>query len=439
MALHILELFIIYPWTLVESATLAYITNPAGSTLSVLDTASNTVLTTVTVGEGPTDVVVTSAGTRAYISGGGRIALLDTTDQTVIDSVPDLNNPQGLALDPTGTRLYVANYNTVEVTVLDTVSQTILTKVPVARNPNKVAVNPVGTRLYAVGCSPRFGLSNISVIDTASLTVIASLLFTDGCMNDVAVHPTGMWAYAAGVRGVRVLETVNNTIIAQVLADSSSEGVAVHPDGTRLYATNDGGSIQQPGTVTVIDTITLAVIAKVSVGRGPKGVAVHPDGTYLYVTNVGDGTLSILDTANMTVLTTLLVGTASMHGFPRVVVHRIPPDEPACNIQLNATTFVTGDQVLAQTVRITNPTPLPQAIEFKFWFEVPGQPPVSMARGGAEGSVVLPAGLHQSVGLLPLFTVGSELPRGLYGFHCRFIHPVTGALITQDLNPFLLQ
>ncbi len=64
------------------------------------------------------------------------------------------------------------------------------------------------------------------------------------------------------------------------------------------YITNESA-----GTVSVIDTTTDTVIGDpILVGRVPYGVAVTPDGSKVYVTN-GAGTVSVIDTATNAVST----------------------------------------------------------------------------------------------------------------------------------------
>jgi YVTN family beta-propeller protein len=72
--------------------------------------------------------------------------------------------------------------------------------------------------------------------------------------------------------------------------------VAVSTDGSKVYVTN------RPNTVSVIDTATNTVTATISVGNGPVGVAVKPDGSKLYVANVVDNTVSVIDTATNIVI-----------------------------------------------------------------------------------------------------------------------------------------
>ena len=110
-----------------------------------------------------------------------------------------------------------------------------------------------------------------------------------------------------------------------------------------------------------------------------------------------------------------------------------------CEIELNQAAFVNGEQVVAQVFRIGNSAPTGLAIEWKIWFEAPGISPIRYNNGGADGSVVIPAGLNVNLGPTPLFTVSPSAPRGTYVFGCRMLQPTTGALLTEDLNTFEIQ
>lgn len=112
---------------------------------------------------------------------------------------------------------------------------------------------------------------------------------------------------------------------------------------------------------------------------------------------------------------------------------------PVCDMQLNQTTFVNGNTGVAQVLRVANPGAVAVQVEGKIWFEVPGMAPVSFINVGADGSVTLPPGSSTDIGPRTLFTVNSTFPRGAYGFHCRLLNPVTGELLAEDLNPFVIQ
>src|ERR1700736_5986235 len=90
-----------------------------------------------------------------------------------------------------------------------------------------------------------------------------------------------IWEPHTGQSTVSVINTATNTVMATVTLPVGSlpSEVAVAPDGKHAYVPNNGSN-----TVSVIDTATNAVVAAVPVGRSPYGVAVTPDGTHAYVT-----------------------------------------------------------------------------------------------------------------------------------------------------------
>jgi YVTN family beta-propeller protein len=79
--------------------------------------------------------------------------------------------------------------------------------------------------------------------------------------------------------------------------------VALSPDGTRLYVTN-----QAANSVSVIDVATHALITTIPVGVQPFGIAVRPDGSEVYVSNLGSNTESVIDTTSNTVVANVGVG-----------------------------------------------------------------------------------------------------------------------------------
>src|SRR5215204_2533035 len=104
-----------------------YVTNNASRTVSVLDTATNTVVATTPVDGAPIRVAVTPDGKRAYIAmrdlaSEGTIAVLDTATNKVVATVAATDFfIAGVAITPDGKRAYVANSgNDHTVKVLET-------------------------------------------------------------------------------------------------------------------------------------------------------------------------------------------------------------------------------------------------------------------------------------------------------------------------------
>ena len=63
-------------------------------------------------------------------------------------------------------------------------------------------------------------------------------------------------------------------------------GVAVTPDGKKVYVANENSVTGVPGSVSVIDTATNTVTSTITVGHQPFGVAIAPNGKKVYVTNL---------------------------------------------------------------------------------------------------------------------------------------------------------
>jgi hypothetical protein len=115
------------------------------------------------------------------------------------------------------------------------------------------------------------------------------------------------------------------------------------------------------------------------------------------------------------------------------------PSDVVCDVQLNQTTYVDSDMVIANVLRFANNRPGPVATEIKLWLGVPGLAPVSLVNTGSNGSVMLPSGFDHNFGPLPLFPVAPALPRGTYELSCRILDPTTGRILSEDLNPFVIQ
>ncbi|WP_072691403.1 YncE family protein [Rhodococcus marinonascens] len=90
-------------------------------TVSVIDTATHAVTTTIEVGDQPQGVAITPDGTRAYITkqDRGTVSVIDTATNTVATTpIPVGLMPWGAAITPDGTRAYITNQYSDTVSVI---------------------------------------------------------------------------------------------------------------------------------------------------------------------------------------------------------------------------------------------------------------------------------------------------------------------------------
>ena len=75
-----------------------------------------------------------------------------------------------------------------------------------------------------------------------------------------------------------MIHTATNTVVKTVPVGSDPNGVAVTPDGTKVYVVNIGSN-----NVSVFHRPGFTLVATIPVGNAPVAVAVTPDGTQAYV------------------------------------------------------------------------------------------------------------------------------------------------------------
>ncbi|MFF3748738.1 IPT/TIG domain-containing protein [Streptomyces kronopolitis] len=267
-----------------------YVTNFGSSDVSLIDTNTRSVMTTINVDSGPWGVTVAPDGLRAYVAcfGADSVAVIDTTTNQVTTSIPGLSKPLSLTVSPDGSRLYTASQGGNRVDVISTAADTIIASVPVGTGPRNVVVTPDGTELYVT----EEGANSVEVIDTATNAVTATL--TDFRFpRGVSVSPDGQRVYVTEYGGNRldILDTATRSVVKTVPGLPIPFGVAVSPDGLLAYVTRDGDD-----SVSAIDLRTNEVIDTVPGFHAPSWPVVTPDGSEVYVVNNGNETVSVLAT-----------------------------------------------------------------------------------------------------------------------------------------------
>ena len=217
-------------------------------------------------------------------------------------------NPSGVAVSDT--KIYVANQASNTVSVIDRVNPTATpATIGVVASPRAIALGPQGSnRAYVTG------YNGVSVINTATNQVVGTVGLTGGDSYGIAVSPDGQRVYVTmtGTNRVAVINantTTNTYTLASTVAVGATPGaIALNTDGSRAYVANYYGN-----SVSVLNTSgtgTPTVVSTVAVGANPYGIAANADGSRIYVANSGGNTVSVINTTTATPsVSSITVGT----------------------------------------------------------------------------------------------------------------------------------
>jgi YVTN family beta-propeller protein len=175
----------------------------------------------------------------------GTVSVIDTATNTVVATVP-VGPAIGVAVTPDGNHACAANSSLESVSVIATGTNTVVATVPLGLPVGSaaigVAVRPDGKHAYVTIEAP----INVSVIDTATNKVVATIPVGPGSTlgeGSVAVTPDGKHAYVTNdtdLGTVSVIDTATNTVVAAVGVGNFPNVVAIIPDGKHAYVTNVG-------------------------------------------------------------------------------------------------------------------------------------------------------------------------------------------------------
>ncbi|WP_224281195.1 YncE family protein [Streptomyces sp. LS1784] len=315
------------------------VVSQSGPTVSFFDAATDRHLDTVNVLAEPHELCFDPTQrllwcSSAYHSGyyhanSGRRTELTVIDADtrrivdVIDLAPE-HGPHGLALDTARRRLYVSVEGGEDrpggVVVIDTETRRPLGRIDTdAPGPHWFAVTPDGRTGFATNKEAPF----VSVVDLERgvLTAKVEVPGSEG----LAVSPDGTRVYAAGpylstsaapaaAPGIRVIDVPSATVAA--VLPTQSPALPVHLTSTGRLLVGEVRSAPDPGSalgrqlpvrLTVFASEDHRLIGSVEVGLFPLTIASSPDGGLAYVAGVVSSTVDIIDLDTLTRVSRLTI------------------------------------------------------------------------------------------------------------------------------------
>lgn len=331
---------------------LLYVLCQGTGDVRILDAVSGRTLHTIEVGHDPRGFTFSPDAKRLYVTNSwdDTVSVIDAVNDRIDATWKAGWEPSSVIEDHSGKVLYVADRIGNNITVLDAQTGTFRETLEAGRGASYLAASPDGRWIYASHVYPNPGphrsvpRSEITVIDAEREQVADRIMLpsiagafhvaisADGRLGAIAeLHPKNLvplahvehgWVFGDSltVFGAAVGHPVEVPLDEIDRYFAMPFGVAISPDGSRIYVTNAGSDC-----VTVIDARRMLafihahpasfaedlsasahyVLARVPVGRNPRGVALTRDGSLLYVANRLDDTVSVIDTRQISVVRTI--------------------------------------------------------------------------------------------------------------------------------------
>ena len=259
----------------------AYVASRFSGTVSVIDTATNAVRTTITLPSGSwlAGIAISPDGQRAYLTAGGVqdvVIVIDTSSNTVLDTIIGVGgSPWGIAVSPDGGLVFVTNNHTSgTVTVIDAATKTVVATIAVGQYPSAVAFTPDGTMAYVTNGGISDGVFTVSVIDTAAYAVVGSPITVGSFPNSIAITADGKQVYVGNEGGntVSVIDTASNVVTTTIGGMNSPRGVAARPIPPGVPVPNVVGQTQAAASAAIETAgLTVGIITRRSSNTIPSG------------------------------------------------------------------------------------------------------------------------------------------------------------------------
>jgi len=251
------------------------------------------------------------------------VSVINTVTDTVVGTITVGGEPMGVAFNQDGSKAYVANHSSNTISVIDTTKLSIVSTINVI-DDSKVLLR-LGNSLYA-SCSSG---NNVKVIDLSSNT-ITSVIVVDTYPDGLSSNPTGTKVYVAcgGSSSVSVIDVASNSVTATIATGSIPHATEITPDGKYIYVACEGSN-----SVNVVDATTNQVFENIPVGYDPYVVGISGDGKFAYSVNYGSSSMSVID-----ISTNMLTKTIDLSAGPYMVGTFMVPTYVASDVEENSDT-----------------------------------------------------------------------------------------------------
>jgi YVTN family beta-propeller protein/VCBS repeat-containing protein len=271
-----------------------YVVDGVARTVQVVDTDTNTIIATIQDVFGTRGVAVSPDGSRVYVTGGSTVSVINTATNALAATITGFDGVVGglsaVAISPDGASAYLTN-GSGSIWVVDTATNTVTGSIGDLDRfirSSDIAVSPDGKYIYMTAPS------DVSVIDIDLGTPIASIPALDG--GRFALSPDGTRLYRSSSWSVDVFDTYGNAIdIFTVTVSDGYGGTTSIPVIVGIAPVNSAPVVGIPavdmpdastgvvsGSVSATDADGDALIFSGSTTTAKGSLVVGPTGEFTY-------------------------------------------------------------------------------------------------------------------------------------------------------------
>jgi YVTN family beta-propeller protein len=290
--------------------------NMRDNTATVIDAASGEVLATLPTGEAPHEVAATHDGKWAVVSNygtrerpGNSITVIDLTKRAVARTIDlgEYRRPHGMAFFPGDTLLAVTSEVSRAVLLVDFRGGRVVGTVPTGqRASHMLAMSSAGDELFTTNIVDHT-ISRLDVGKRATRAIIPLAKFPEG----IAISPDGkrVWVGSNGDSIVVIVDTDAGHAIDTLRGFGMPYRLALSGDGRSAIVTDpvrgevrvyDAAARRQRLLIT-LPRDSIVATAEVPGSPSPEGVTTSPDGRWAFVTLQGRNLVAMIDLEHGTI------------------------------------------------------------------------------------------------------------------------------------------
>jgi YVTN family beta-propeller protein len=279
----------------------ALVANQEAGTATVIDLASGRSVH-IPVGTGPHEAAILPGGTRGVVTVygdrgtvGHELAVIDLRNRR-LDRIIELGSytrPHGVVpIAGRPNHVAVTSETTRQVVVVDVATGTVERAVPTqAPSSHMVALPTVGasagTRAWTANVASG-SVSEVDLVGGAHIRVIPVASSTEG----IAITPDGstVWVGSNDRGTVSVVNTTTGVVTDTIPGLGMPYRLGVTPDATMAIAVDPRGD-----RILLLDVATRSVVGEVTGLQSPRGVAIAADSLYALITSAGASSAILVD------------------------------------------------------------------------------------------------------------------------------------------------